>query len=220
MPRNRQHIPREEREGDLLGAATELFLSRGYAGTTMADISAAAGVARAAIYWYYPSKDDIFAAVMDRMLIRETRALAAQHDDEDPMSRLLRGLNDMRMFRPLHQAMHGRLLHSVAVREAHERFLGWIRETVREMVDESDDPKLDRELVADTAVTLFEGFNVEASPPRPGIEMMKFLLESVLGTGRRERPRTNGASTAALPALGAAVDEGSDPVDGDADLGA
>ena len=46
MPRNRQQIPREERAGDLLAAATELFLAKGYDGTTMADISAAAGVAR------------------------------------------------------------------------------------------------------------------------------------------------------------------------------
>jgi AcrR family transcriptional regulator len=192
VPRNRQHIPREEREAEVLAAATELFLSRGYAGTTMADISAAAGVARAAIYWYYPSKDDVFAAVMDRMLRREIRALDEVHTDENPMSKLVRGLNDMRAFRPLHQAMHGRILQSDPVREAHDRFLDWIRDLVRQMVDDLDDPALDRELVADTAVTLFEGFNVEATPPRPGPELMRFLLESVLGSARARRAVEHG----------------------------
>lgn len=187
MPRNRQHVPREERKAEVLAVATELFLSHGYAGTTMAAISSAAGVAPAAVYWYFRSKDDVFAAVMDRMLSREIRILDEDHADDDPMSHLVRGLNDMRVFRPLHQAMHGRLLQSEAVREAHDRFLDWIRDLVRQMVDNLDDPTVDRELVADTAVTLFEGFNVEGSPPRPGAQLMRFLLESVLGSARAQR---------------------------------
>jgi AcrR family transcriptional regulator len=184
VPRNRQHIPREERKAEVLAVATELFLSHGYAGTTMAEISRAAGVAPAAVYWYFPSKDDVFAAVMDRMLSREIRILDEDHADDDPMSHLVRGLNDMRVFRPLHQAMHGRLLQSDAVREAHDRFLDWIRDLVRKMVDALDDPAVDRELVADTAITLFEGLNVEGAPPRPAAQLMRFLLESVLGSAR------------------------------------
>ncbi|WP_079023939.1 TetR family transcriptional regulator [Streptomyces scabiei] len=41
----------------MLSAATELFRTRGCAGTAMADISAAAGVARGGVNWY--SKDGI-----------------------------------------------------------------------------------------------------------------------------------------------------------------
>ncbi|WP_328483401.1 TetR/AcrR family transcriptional regulator [Streptomyces sp. NBC_00377] len=119
MPRNRQQIPREERTGDLLAAATELFLSKGYDKTTMADISSAAGVARGNVYWYFDSKDHIFAAVMNRMLSREIRILNEEQAGADPLSRLVRGLSDMRYSRPLHQAMHDRLPHSEAVREAH-----------------------------------------------------------------------------------------------------
>ncbi|QIY76734.2 helix-turn-helix domain-containing protein [Streptomyces sp. RLB1-33] len=46
-------VQREDRAAEQLAAATELFLTRGYAGTTMADISAAAGVARSNVYGYY-----------------------------------------------------------------------------------------------------------------------------------------------------------------------
>lgn len=119
------------------------------------------------------------------------------------MSRLCRGLNDMRMFRALHQAMHGRLVHSEAVRAAHERFLTWIRELVYEMADEAGDPALDRELVADTACTLFEGFNVEPGPPRPGTELMRSYLESALrgparaGTSASVRRAAAAATTTA-----------------------
>jgi AcrR family transcriptional regulator len=99
VPRNRQQIPWEERAGELLAAATELLLTRGYAGTTMADISAAAGVARGNVYWYFKSKDDIFAAVMDRMLSREIRTLSEELAGADPLTQLVRGLTDMRPYK-------------------------------------------------------------------------------------------------------------------------
>src|SRR4051812_50113797 len=105
MPRNRQQIPREERAGDLLAAATELFLSKGYDKTTMADISAAAGVARGNVYWYFASKDDIFAAVMDRMLSREIRTLSAEQAGADPLSPPGGGPADKRLFKAPHPAL-------------------------------------------------------------------------------------------------------------------
>lgn len=178
MPRNRQHVPRAERCAELLASATELFLSRGYDATTMSDISAAAGVARGNVYWYFKSKDDIFAAVMDRMLSRETAALANELRGEDPLTALIRGLADMRPFRSLHRAMHTRMEHSTAVYEAHERFLDWFRAMVYEVLDQHQ-PPVDREIVADITVALFEGANVPQSPPRPVHEMLRFFFESI-----------------------------------------
>lgn len=48
-----RRVQREDRAADQLAAATELFLTCGYAGTAMADISAAVGVARGNVYGYY-----------------------------------------------------------------------------------------------------------------------------------------------------------------------
>ncbi|MFD3499426.1 TetR/AcrR family transcriptional regulator [Streptomyces sp. NPDC058678] len=183
MPRNRQQVPREERTGDLLAAATELFLAKGYDKTTMADISAAAGVARGNVYWYFNSKDDIFAAVMDRMLSREIRTLSAEQAGADPLSRLVRGLSDMRLYRPLHQAMHDRLPHSEAVRAAHSTFLDWIVGLVDEVMAErglDGDPDIDAALLRDVAVAVFEGANVPNDRNRPAHDMIRFLMESIL----------------------------------------
>lgn len=187
MPRNRQQIPREERAGDLLDAATALFLAHGYAGTTMADISGAAGVARGNVYWYFKSKDDIFAAVMDRMLSREIRTLGAELAGSDPLNQLVRGLSDMRVYKPLHQAMHDRLPHSDAVRDAHATFLAWIVGLVDEVMAEGSldgDPGADAALVRDVAVAVFEGANVPNGRNRPAHEMLRFLMESI-AAGRR-----------------------------------
>jgi AcrR family transcriptional regulator len=175
MPKNRQQIPREERAGELLTAATELFLRNGYAGTTMAEISAAAGVAPANVYWYFPSKDDIFAAVMDRRLSREARALDQELAGLDPLAVLVRGLTDMRWFRGLHQSMHHRMDESAKVREAHDRFLGWIRANA-DRVLEQHPLGADREMVADIVVSLFEGANAFDPPLRPSTEMILFVF--------------------------------------------
>jgi len=176
VPRNRQLIPREERTGEILAAATELFLKDGYDGTTMSAISAAAGVARANVYWYFPSKDDVFAAVMDRMLTREAQALDHELRGLDPLSVLVRGLADMRSFRGLHRAMHDRMEHSSAVRGAHERFLAWIRLMVEAVLDQHP-AYADRTMVADVVISVFEGANVSEPPLRPAHEMIRFLLQ-------------------------------------------
>jgi AcrR family transcriptional regulator len=189
VPKNRQSVPREERRSELVSAATEMFLAHGYAGTTMTAISAAAGLSSATVYWYFKSKDDIFAAVMDRMLGRETRALDDELQWADPVTTLTRGLADMRPFRGLHRSMHERMEHSESVAGAHERFLSWVRNMVYAVLDRSD-VAVDRELAADVAIAIFEGANLPESPTRPAHEMMRFALESIVLAGGRASAQT------------------------------
>ena len=61
-----------DREGSetralLVEKAAAVFGSRGYAHTTIADITEAARVSRATCYVYFASKDDVFQAVAERM---------------------------------------------------------------------------------------------------------------------------------------------------------
>jgi AcrR family transcriptional regulator len=175
----------DERRSDLVAAATDLFLRQGYEGATLADIGAAAGVTRSNIYWYFKSKDEVFAAVMEQMLSREIRALATEHAGLDPLSRLARGLVDMRFYRPLHQAMHDRLLHSEAVRVAHDAWLEWMRQLIDELLDERG-ADVDRTLVTDIVLTVFEGANVPGEHRRPAHEMIRFIMESVLAKPRHQ----------------------------------
>jgi len=47
----------------ILDATREIFLTRGYAGTTIDDITRVAGVSRASFYTYFPSKRDALLAL-------------------------------------------------------------------------------------------------------------------------------------------------------------
>lgn len=56
-----------DRHRALLDAAAEVFIERGYAATTVAAITARAGVSRATLYVYFASKDEIFHALAVRV---------------------------------------------------------------------------------------------------------------------------------------------------------
>jgi AcrR family transcriptional regulator len=53
-------------------AAKELFLSRGYTGTTITDIALGAGVAQQTVYFVYRSKAAVLAAVMDAEIVGDS----------------------------------------------------------------------------------------------------------------------------------------------------
>lgn len=182
VPKNRQHIPRDERTADLLRVATAVFAAKGYSATTMSDISEAAGVARANIYWYYSSKDDIFAAVMSQLYGREIEQLNERYAGLDAFTILTMALKDLFPYRALHLEMHQRIAYSQAVRDAHDTFMGWIRELVYDVVDQSD-IDTDKTLLADVIVATFEGARAP-SETRPANELIPFILSAVLDIDR------------------------------------
>jgi AcrR family transcriptional regulator len=57
------------RQEQILNAALEVFARKGYAAATVPEIAQAAGVAIGTIYIYYPSKRELFLAVIRNLLI-------------------------------------------------------------------------------------------------------------------------------------------------------
>ncbi|HEX5569879.1 MAG TPA: TetR family transcriptional regulator [Ktedonobacterales bacterium] len=55
---------RQEREGLILRAASELFAERGYHATSLEDIAARVGIAKGTIYLHFDSKDDLVLALL------------------------------------------------------------------------------------------------------------------------------------------------------------
>jgi AcrR family transcriptional regulator len=56
---------KEERQYQILEAAMEVFVINGYANTRMDDIVRKSGLSKGALYHYYPSKKDLFIALID-----------------------------------------------------------------------------------------------------------------------------------------------------------
>ena len=54
---------KEARPAEILTAALETFVERGYAATTLADVARRAGVSKGTLYLYYRNKESLFQAV-------------------------------------------------------------------------------------------------------------------------------------------------------------
>jgi AcrR family transcriptional regulator len=70
---------RRRREA-VLDAAEELFLARGYLGTSMDELGAAAGISGPGLYRHFPSKDALLMAVLDRLWADLRPAVVAARD--------------------------------------------------------------------------------------------------------------------------------------------
>jgi AcrR family transcriptional regulator len=95
-PRTRApHLGPERRRPLVLDAAFRLFLDRGYEGTSMEAIAEAAGVTKPVVYACYPSKDELFQALLQReeqrVLGQIQDALPAAADLSDPERTLAEG---------------------------------------------------------------------------------------------------------------------------------
>ena len=89
---------RHQRERDrlrhaILTAARELFVTEGYRHVSMRKIADRIEYSPAAIYSYFPSKDDIFFALAEEGFQKLAhQATAAVQQESDPFARLRRGL--------------------------------------------------------------------------------------------------------------------------------
>jgi len=66
----------ELKQAAIVQAALDLFLAQGYAATSMDAVASQAGVTKQTVYRYYPSKEELFSAVMARIRADEPPAYA------------------------------------------------------------------------------------------------------------------------------------------------
>ncbi|WP_294133430.1 TetR/AcrR family transcriptional regulator [Sphingobium sp.] len=66
-PPSRREARRLDRRDAILMVAEGYFLEHGYAGTTMSGIAAALGGSKGTLWNHFPSKEELFSAVLDRV---------------------------------------------------------------------------------------------------------------------------------------------------------
>ena len=63
-PTTKRARRKEARPGELLEAALALFVEKGYAATRVEEVAARAGVSKGTLFLYFPSKEELFKAVV------------------------------------------------------------------------------------------------------------------------------------------------------------
>ena len=58
-------IKQDKRKQQILDAALEIIVSKGYEGSSMSDIVVKTKLSKGAIYWYYSSKKEVYLALVN-----------------------------------------------------------------------------------------------------------------------------------------------------------
>lgn len=84
---SRSRLPRDERRAQLLSAALEIFTSSGYHAASMDEIADRASVSKPVLYQHFPSKLDLYLAVLDlhidSLVFAIQKAIASTRDNKN-----------------------------------------------------------------------------------------------------------------------------------------
>jgi AcrR family transcriptional regulator len=158
---------------DIIDTARNLFKKSGFKKTTMGDIAGSLGKAKSSLYYYYPSKEDIFEAVlhleMDELLDQIQQSIRHATSSKDKLTiycrcRLIK-LNELCNLSDALKSDMGELheLHCIMQnlkRQFDTTHVGLVREILEEGVSNGEFKKINKdniELVAYLMVSSFRG---------------------------------------------------------------
>jgi AcrR family transcriptional regulator len=92
--KRRQRLAPEERASQILDCAARLLLAEGFTEVSMERLSRQAGISKALIYNYFPNRNDLLRALLEReidaMRVRQLRELRVAEDFHDLVRRTTR----------------------------------------------------------------------------------------------------------------------------------
>lgn len=164
-PRQSAADRQADRERAILDAAAAVFTRAGYHGATMRAIAAHAGVATGTLYLYFPSKEGVFLALVDRLEQLVLGAImAARAGAKDTLSKLEASIHGAISVFAHHRDLARIVLVQAAgaspefesrLRTVHDAFADFVRHELDEAVAGGLIPPLDTRVAARAWVGTF-----------------------------------------------------------------
>ena len=187
--------PTKVRREEILNAAQDLFVKKGYEQTTTVDIMNAVGIAKGTLYYHFTSKEEILDALVERMGRRMiAKALICAGQKEEPVFerilKVLLSLNANTQGSPeLLEIMHqprNELLHeksrNLIIREAGPILTSLIKEGIEEGLCDCPAPAQTVEMVMIYVLIAFDDMNAPAEENAARIQAFVGNLERLFGT--------------------------------------
>jgi AcrR family transcriptional regulator len=133
----------DERRRQLLERATALFATHGYDELSMAKLAREAGISKPLLYHYFPSKRDLFEAVLSQAADEHLRRIATD-DSLPPAAQLTAAIDTYLTWIEENRGAYEKLLRSAGIPE------------VRELIDR---------VRGETATRILEGIVPDGPPP-------------------------------------------------------
>ena len=126
---NKKEITRQKNYQLILDAAEALFAKMGYDGASMSLIAKEAGLPKANVHYYFQHKENLYQAVLDRIISQWNLGLENINPEDDPASVLHLYIKD-KVSLAIAQPMQSRLFATEIIRGA-PCLKDYIREDVR-----------------------------------------------------------------------------------------
>ena len=185
----------DQRRYQILDAALEVIVSKGYEGSSMSDIVEKSKLSKGAIYWYYGSKKEVYLALVNHWVHRYSPTLNLIIEDDKPASVQLKELfkyfisqyeTDQKVFKAV------AVFWSLASRDndfkekfdkVYSEFLALIEKIINKGVDSKEFKNIDVKIAALSIMvniestiwfTLFDDYGISAT------KYMKTITEFIL----------------------------------------
>ncbi|MFZ5885786.1 MAG: TetR/AcrR family transcriptional regulator [Chloroflexota bacterium] len=189
------NTPSQETRERILEAAVKVFASKGYHDAKVDDIVAESNTSKGSFYFYFPSKQDIFLALVDTFAdLLENRLRARLQAETSGVARV-----DLALRVCLETFGQYRALAKIALvqatglghvfeekrRAVNDRFIAFIKEYLDEAVAEASIPALDTEVAACawmgalSEVVLRWIYTGQPDPTRSLPVLRRMLLQSI-----------------------------------------
>lgn len=174
----------DKRKYQILDAALQVIVSKGYEGSSMADIVEKSKLSKGAIYWYYSSKKEVYLALVNHWVLRYSPTLNLLIEDDQPASVQLKELfnffisqyeDDQTIFKaiPVFWSLAGRDNEfKEKFDKVYSEFLGLIEKIIVKGVNTKEFKKVDTKIAALSIMvniestiwfTLFDDFGISAT---------------------------------------------------------
>jgi AcrR family transcriptional regulator len=175
VPRNRADLDRDRKVDEILDVAVRQLRATGYTGLSVEGVARELGLARNAVYWYFPSKDQLFVQAAARVL---AEAWARPPRTADVERRILWALDRLSELQPLILGLQERARVSPAAASVVEQLQAGLCERLRDVLrGHVDEAELD--VVADTVMTLGQGLLTRDVDSTERARLLRFTLERV-----------------------------------------
>ena len=183
MARTRTELERDEKVGEILEAAERRLREGGYEALSVAAIARELGLAQNAIYWYFPSKDHLFVATLERMLKEIAARKPARSVGE--VERILWFTDQFQVLSHLRGAMNERARDSQVVAE----FVAELDALLSRMLSNALSghvPEEELPIAVESFRATVEGCFVKGLDGRARRRVLGFALERLMGLSPNE----------------------------------
>ena len=185
MPKTRGELDRGQKVAQILEATERRLRDGGYSAVSVAGVARELGLAHNAIYWYFPSKDELVIATCEHIIEKLLRAKPKQ--SRDVLEKILWFVDQLAELYPLRASLHAESQRSRPLAEYLDALSRRLRVMARNVLAEYV-PEGELDIAAASLVAMVQGSFLEGLAPAERRELLTFALNRLImqGGGRRE----------------------------------